>query len=143
MKIACLFLLALAALASRCTARGRCARSHDSTDPAQAIPGERLGTVSFAVSCSPKVHAPFSRGVALLHDFWYEEAQRQFEQIVKADPNCPMAHWGIAMSVFHQIWDRPDEYAVARGRSEMQAAAVPAGENRPRTRVHRRAQPLL
>ena len=89
---------------------------------AQAFPGERLGTVSFAVSCSTKVRAPFSRGVALLHDFWYEEAQRQFEQIVKADPNCPMAHWGIAMSVFHQIWDRPDENAVARGRSEMQAA---------------------
>jgi mono/diheme cytochrome c family protein len=95
----------------------------DSTGRAQTYPGERLGTVSFAVSCSMKVRAPFSRGVALLHDFWYEEAQRQFEQIAKADPSCPMAHWGIAMSVFHQIWDRPDESAAARGRSEMQAAA--------------------
>jgi tetratricopeptide (TPR) repeat protein len=84
--------------------------------------GEQLGKVSFSVSCSPSVRAPFSRGVALLHDFWYEEAQPQFEQIVKSDPDCAMAHWGIAMSLFHQIWDRPDEHAVARGWKEMQAA---------------------
>src|SRR3984957_4876474 len=89
-----------------------------------APPGERLGTVSFSVSCAPAVRAPFSRGVALLHDFWYEEAQSQFEQIAKTDPQCAMAHWGIAMSVFHQIWDRPDEHAVALGWKEMQAAAA-------------------
>jgi tetratricopeptide (TPR) repeat protein len=83
---------------------------------------EKLGTVSFRVSCVPSVHARFDRGVALLHDFWYEEAQRQFEEIAKAEPHCAMAHWGIAMSVFHQIWDRPDEAGVAVGLREMQAA---------------------
>src|ERR1700734_2478616 len=90
--------------------------------PAAPPPGERLGEVSFPVSCSASVRAPFSRGVALLHDFWYDEAQPQFERIVKADPDCAMAHWGIAMSLFHQIWDRPDEHAVARGWKELQAA---------------------
>ena len=89
---------------------------------AEAPTGELLGKVSFPVSCSPSVRAPFSRGVALLHDFWYEEAQRQFEQIAKTDPTCAMAHWGIAMSVFHQIWDRPDDQAVALGWKELQAA---------------------
>jgi hypothetical protein len=64
---------------------------------------ERLGTVSFPVSCAPAVQERFTRGVALLHDFWYQEAQRQFEEIAKADPGCAMAHWGIAMSLFHQI----------------------------------------
>jgi tetratricopeptide (TPR) repeat protein len=88
-------------------------------DPAAA---EQLGKVSFPVSCSPQVAAPFSRGVALLHDFWYEEAQRQFEQIAKADPQCAMAHWGITMSVFHQIWDRPDAQTTAFGHAQMQAA---------------------
>jgi tetratricopeptide (TPR) repeat protein len=91
---------------------------------ADAPVGERLGTVAFSVSCAPAERAPFSRGVALLHDFWYEEARSQFEQIAKTDPQCAMAHWGIAMSVFHQIWDRPDEHAVALGWKEMQAAAV-------------------
>lgn len=95
--------------------------------------GERLGEVSFAVSCAPSVRAPFNRGVALLHDFWYDEARPQFERIAKADPACAMAHWGIAMSLFHQIWERPDEHTMARGRAEMQAArAHPAKTARER-----------
>jgi tetratricopeptide (TPR) repeat protein len=98
--------------------------------------GEQLGKVSFAVSCSPSVRTPFNRGVALLHDFWYDEAQPQFERIAKRDPDCAMAHWGIAMSLFHQIWDRPDEQAVARGWTEMQAArAHPAKTAREREYV--------
>src|SRR5260370_33381182 len=84
--------------------------------------GEQWGKVSFTGSCSPSVRTPLNRGVALLHDFWYDEARPQFERIAKRDPDCAMAHWGIAMSLFHQIWDRPDEHAVARGWTEMQAA---------------------
>ena len=87
--------------------------------------GERLGTVSFSVSCSPAVQDSFNRGVALLHDFWYAEAQPQFERIAKADPTCAMAHWGIAMSVFHQIWDRPDDarHEAGLGRDSESAVA--------------------
>src|SRR5579871_3991980 len=73
---------------------------------------ERLGTVSFPVSCSPASQLAFNRGVALLHDFWYEEARAHFNRLASADPACAMAHWGIAMSVFHQIWDRPDDEAI-------------------------------
>src|SRR5882757_2240544 len=95
--------------------------------------GERLGKVSFPVSCSPSVRAPFNRGVALLHDFWYDEAQPQFERIAKIDPQCAMAHWGIAMSSFRQIWARPDDEGMAQGWKEMQAArANPAKTARER-----------
>jgi tetratricopeptide (TPR) repeat protein len=87
-----------------------------------SVGGEHLGAVSFPVSCSPPVRARFNRGVALVHDFWYEEARPQFENIVAADPSCAMAHWGIAMSGFHQIWDRPDAAAMSKGWREMQAA---------------------
>ncbi len=92
--------------------------------PMDAAPnsGERLGSVNFAVSCSPQTQQKFSRGVALLHDFWYAEAQPQFERIAKDDPSCAMAHWGIAMSVFHQIWDRPDDRAMKLGWAEIQKA---------------------
>ena len=83
---------------------------------------EQLGSVSFAVSCAASEQASFNRGVALLHDFWYEEARPQFERILKSDPHCSMAHWGVAMSVFHQIWDRPDEAASAGARREIEAA---------------------
>src|ERR1700677_4936777 len=96
--------------------------------PANAASPERLGTVSFSVSCAVGVQAPFNRGVALLHDFWYEEAQRQFEEITKTDPSCAMAHWGVAMSYFHQIWGRPGEDAVAHGWTAMQKAQSPAAK---------------
>jgi tetratricopeptide (TPR) repeat protein len=94
--------------------------------PGVEAPGvEALGKVSFAVSCSQAVSASFNRGVALLHDFWYDEAQREFKRIADLDPSCAMAHWGAAMSGFHQIWDRPDEQTMAQGWAEMQKAAAP------------------
>ncbi|MGC1177291.1 MAG: hypothetical protein WA843_04435, partial [Candidatus Saccharimonadales bacterium] len=85
-------------------------------------PEERLGTVSFAQSCSPQVQAPFNRGIALLHDFWYAEARPQFERIAKDDPHCAMAHWGIAMSLFQQIWERPGDQSMKLGWEEIQKA---------------------
>ena len=94
---------------------------------------EKLGTVTFAVSCIPAVQADFNRGVALLHDFWYEESKPQFEKILQRDPECSMAHWGIAMSGFHQIWDRPDPATMISGWQQMQAArARPARTPRER-----------
>src|SRR6185437_1012229 len=83
---------------------------------------EHLGTVSFPVSCSASVQASFNRGVALLHDFWYAEAQAKFERIAAADPGCAMAHWGIGMSAFHQIWERPDPPVMKLGWEELEKA---------------------
>jgi tetratricopeptide (TPR) repeat protein len=109
---------------------------------ADAAPGdgagfaEYLGTVSFPISCAAAYQPQFNRGVALLHDFWYEEAQRQFEEIAKRDPRCAMAHWGVAMSLFHQIWNRPDKTTLAHGWREIQAAqAHPAKSARERDYV--------
>ena len=104
---------------------------HSSADSADVSSNERLGTVSFTVSCAATSQAPFNRGVALLHDFWYQEAQAQFNRLVKSDPKCAMAHWGVAMSVFHQIWDRPDTASQELGWAEMQKAqALPASTDR-------------
>src|SRR5580658_7427636 len=103
MKILALSLLALTAFPAVAQ------MSMDHPMPSADSPSEKLGTVVFPVSCSPSTQAPFNRGVALLHDFWYSEAQSQFNAIVKADPTCAMAHWGLAMSGFHQIWNRPSE----------------------------------
>jgi tetratricopeptide (TPR) repeat protein len=83
---------------------------------------DQLGTVHFPVSCASAVQKPFERGVALLHSFWYEEAEKEFEQIAKDDPQCAMAHWGIAMSIWHQLWNRPDAATVKRGQAEAKKA---------------------
>src|SRR6516162_5131948 len=84
--------------------------------------GEKLGTVSFPISCAPDSQKPFERGVALLHSFGYEDAEQQFIEIAQKDSACAMAHWGIAMSQFHQIWERPQEAALKRGHGEMEKA---------------------
>jgi hypothetical protein len=84
--------------------------------------GEQLGKVSFPISCAPDSQKPFERGVALLHSFGYEDAEQQFIEIAQKDSACAMAHWGIAMSQFHQIWERPQEAALKRGHGEMEKA---------------------
>ena len=83
---------------------------------------DQLGTVHFPVSCATAVQKPFERGVALLHSFWYEEAEKEFEQIAKDDPRCAMAHWGIAMSIWHELWNQPDAATIARGHAEIKSA---------------------
>jgi len=83
---------------------------------------EQLGKVSFPISCAPGSQAAFERGVALLHSFGYEEAEDQFSEITKSDPACAMAHWGIAMSLFHEIWERPEDATLKRGHEEIEAA---------------------
>jgi tetratricopeptide (TPR) repeat protein len=83
---------------------------------------DQLGTVHFPVSCKEAVQKPFERGVALLHSFWYEEAEKEFQEIAKDDPQCAMAHWGISMSIWHQLWNRPDAATIKRGQVEVKNA---------------------
>lgn len=68
---------------------------------------EKLGKVSFPVSCAPAIQAQFDRGVALLHSFAYSSARDMFQDVAEHDPHCAMAHWGIAMSYYHQLWEPP------------------------------------
>jgi tetratricopeptide (TPR) repeat protein len=84
---------------------------------------KQLGTVHFPVSCAEAVQKPFERGVALLHSFWYEEAEKEFTDIAKDDPKCAMAQWGLAMSQWHQLWNHPDAETTKKGRDEMKRAA--------------------
>src|SRR5438552_15256402 len=55
-----------------------------------------LGTVSFPTSCDPKVQKDFDRAVAMLHSFWYQAGEDAFRDILKKDPQCAIATWGIA-----------------------------------------------
>jgi len=55
-----------------------------------------LGKVSFPTSCNPKVQAQFERAVAMLHSFWYSAGEQAFRNVLKDDPACSIAYWGIA-----------------------------------------------
>src|SRR6266446_5627745 len=57
-------------------------------------PKGSLGTVEFPVSCSAGAQESFTRGVALLHSFTYEESEEAFRDAAARDPHCAMAQWG-------------------------------------------------
>src|SRR5260370_12238863 len=57
---------------------------------------EKLGTVSFANSCSAAVQPQLQRSVALLHSFWLGEGDKAFREVWQQAPGCAIATWGIA-----------------------------------------------
>ena len=64
---------------------------------AQQTASDGLGTVHFPISCTA-VQAKFERAVALLHNFHYPETVKAFQAVIKDDPDCAIAYWGLAMS---------------------------------------------
>src|SRR5690349_10848489 len=83
---------------------------------------EKLGTVHFENSCAAMVRGSFDRAVALLHSFAYEVATKEFEAVATRDPGCAMAHWGVAMTQYHQLWDAPKTAALQFGRDQLSIA---------------------
>jgi tetratricopeptide (TPR) repeat protein len=83
---------------------------------------EDLGPVNFPTSCPPAVQQPFVEAITLLHSFAYEEAEKAFVEISHQDVHCGMAYWGIAMSLYHPLWDRPDAMTLKKGEAALQKA---------------------
>ena len=82
-----------------------------------------LGKVEFPVSCSQPARAQFNHAMALLHHMTYPQARQAFEQTIEIEPNCAMAHWGVAMTLFQPLWPtRPNAAALSRGWQEVQKA---------------------
>jgi tetratricopeptide (TPR) repeat protein len=91
------------------------------------------GKVDFPVTCAPGVQSEFSRGVALLHSFFYEEARRVFTSVAERDPKCAMAQWGIAMTWWHPIWTPPTSDEMSAGKAAIEkATAMNTGTDRER-----------
>src|SRR5215469_910939 len=88
----------------------------------EEITEAQVGTVHFPSSCATAVEKPIERGVAMLHSFWYEAAEEQFVQIETRDPQCAIARWGVAMSLWHELWNRPDRATLGHGLMELERA---------------------
>ncbi len=65
----------------------------------------RLGEVHFATSCNEPAQSDFNRAVALLHSFQFSRAIEGFNAVLREDPTCAIACWGIALS----DWSNPFE----------------------------------
>ena len=63
-----------------------------------------LGEIDFPTSGSPEAQQPFLRGVLLLHNFEYDDAQKAFRWAQELDPGFAMAYWGEAMTMTHPLW---------------------------------------
>jgi len=83
---------------------------------------EKLGTVSFPISCSPQEQQLIERGIALLHSFWFDEAQKQFEGAVHNDSACAMAYWAEAIGLYRPLAYRPSDSAMEQGWTLIQKA---------------------
>ncbi len=102
MKPKCLILVAGITAALTCSALGQ--------------QDDKLGKLSFPTSCDPKVQAEFERGVAMIHSYWFLIARRTFEGVLREDPNCAMAYWGIALDLLN------NSLAVVPPRADAEAA---------------------
>ena len=63
-------------------------------------PGEQLGQVVFPISCNAEAQQRFTRAMALLHSFWWEQGQVAFQAVADADSTCAMAYWGLALNAW-------------------------------------------
>src|SRR4030095_16955248 len=84
--------------------------------------GELFGSVSFNATVPTQFQKDFNTGIALLHSFEYDEAEKMFAKVIDEAPGCAMAYWGVAMSNFHPLWMPPSTAELKKGMQVVQAA---------------------
>src|SRR3954470_14534345 len=95
---------------------------------------EKLGKLSFPTSCDPKVQAEFERGVAMIHSYWFLIARRTFEGVLRQDPNCAIAYWGVAIDLLNNVFVAPPSRADAEAAWAALKKARAIGPKTPRER---------
>ncbi|HEX8319079.1 tetratricopeptide repeat protein [Longimicrobium sp.] len=110
-------------------------------DHAHAAHASGIGKVEFPTSCAPPAQAHFERGVAMLHSFWFDAAEREFQQAAAADAQCPMPHWGTAMTLLGNLFTaiQPSPANLARGLEAAQRATELAAGATHREQMYARA----
>jgi hypothetical protein len=92
-----------------------------------------LGTVHFGTSCNPEAQKLFDRAMLYQHSFWYRASQNVFEDVLKADPRCGIAEWGVALSLLWNPHIAPPVKNLAEGAAAL-AKAKSIGANSQRER---------
>jgi len=88
------------------------------------VDDSKLGKVHFETSCKPNAQKLFDRAMLYQHSFWYRASQSVFEDVLKADPECGIAYWGIALSLLLNPHVAPPTKNLAEG-----AAAIAKGKS--------------
>lgn len=80
------------------------------------------GVVELNINCSSEAQAEFETGLAHLHHMMYSQAKPRFEAAAEADPDCAMAHWGIAMASFQPLWAPTSDSDMEQGKQAVDRA---------------------
>src|SRR3954468_22494073 len=89
---------------------------------AQEAAEQRLGAVHFETSCNEAAQRRFDRGLRYQHSFWYRASKEIFEDALKADPECAIAYWGIALSLLYNPHSAPPPASLPLGLAALQKA---------------------
>src|SRR3954463_13113825 len=89
---------------------------------AQEETDQRFGTVHFATSCNETAQRRFDRAMRYQHSFWYQSSKEIFEETLKADPECGIAYWGIALSLLLNPHVPPPVKNLAEGAAAIDKA---------------------
>ncbi len=89
-----------------------------------------LGTFTRSVTTdSPEAQRWFDRGLNWLYGFNHGEAVSCFHRALEADPECAMAHWGVAIGLgpnYNVPWEKMDERTLVRNLAAAFAATEAA-----------------
>ena len=97
--------------------------AHGEGDTPRGTPPQKLGEVNFPVSCNAAAQKEFNQAMALFHSFWFNPAIKSFSRVLQRDPECGMAHWGIAiMSMGNPLAWPPNPNALKVGAAAMAEA---------------------
>src|SRR5215213_2113359 len=89
---------------------------------AQTDVDQQLGSVHFETSCNEVAQRRFDRGMRYQHSFWYINAKEVFEEALKADPDCAIAQWGIALTLMDNPHNGIPQGNLAPGLAAIQKA---------------------
>lgn len=73
------------------------------------------GEINFETSCNAEAQESFEHGLGMLHHMMYDQAVEMFEEASNADPDCAMAHWGVAMTQLNPLWAPPTDRQFQKG----------------------------
>jgi tetratricopeptide (TPR) repeat protein len=76
---------------------------------------KQFGIVHFETTCNETAQRRFDRAMRYQHSFWYQASKEIFEETLKADPECGIAHWGIALSLLLNPHVPPPAKNLAEG----------------------------
>jgi tetratricopeptide (TPR) repeat protein len=97
-------------------------------------PEGALGRVVFRTSCAPAAQERFERGLAMLHSFWFSEADNAFRAALAADTTCGIALWGLATNYIRNPLAAPPSPAELAAGGEAARRGTAVGARSPRER---------